>query len=47
MSVKMQIPSLCKLYSFHEETPDEYLDEMFFTLHHFWQISIAASNGTS
>ena len=27
MSVKDQIPSLCKLYSFHEETPEESLDD--------------------
>ena len=27
MSVKKQIPSLCKLYSFYEELPDEFLDE--------------------
>ena len=27
MSVKRQIPSLCKLYSFYEEIPEEFLDE--------------------
>ena len=27
MSVKKQIPSLCKLYSFYEEIPEELLDE--------------------
>ena len=27
MSVKKQIPSLCKLYSFYEEIPQEFLDE--------------------
>ena len=27
MSVKKQIPSLCKLYSFYEELPEEFLDE--------------------
>ena len=27
MSVKKQIPSLCKLYSFFEEIPEEFLDE--------------------
>ena len=27
MSVKNQIPSLCKLYSFYEEMPEEFLDE--------------------
>ena len=27
MSVKKQIPSLYKLYSFYEETPEEFLDE--------------------
>ena len=27
MSVKKQIPSLCKLYSFYEEITEEFLDE--------------------
>ena len=27
MSVKKQIPSLCKLYSFYDEIPEEFLDE--------------------
>ena len=27
MSVKKQIPSLCKLYSFYEELPEEFLDK--------------------
>ena len=27
MSVRKKIPSLCKLYSFHEEIPEEFLDE--------------------
>ena len=27
MSVKQQIPSLCKLFSFYEEIPQEFLDE--------------------
>ena len=27
MFVKKQIPSLCKLYSFYEEIPEEFLDE--------------------
>ena len=27
MSVKKQIPSLCKLYSYYEEIPEEFLDE--------------------
>ena len=27
MSVKKQIPSLCKIYSFFEEIPEEFLDE--------------------
>ena len=27
MSVKKQIPRLCKLYSFYEEIPEEFLDE--------------------
>ena len=27
MSVKKQIPSLCKLYSIYEEIPEEVLDE--------------------
>ena len=27
MSVKKQFSSLCKLYSFYEEIPEEFLDE--------------------
>ena len=27
MSVKEQIPGLCKLYSFYEEIPEDFLDE--------------------
>ena len=27
MSIKKQIPSLCKFYSFYEKTPEEFLDE--------------------
>ena len=27
MSVKKQIPGLCKLYSFYKEIPEEFLDE--------------------
>ena len=27
MSVKKQIPNLCKLYSFYEETPEDFLDK--------------------
>ena len=27
MSVKKQIPSLCKLYSFYEERPEEFLEK--------------------
>ena len=27
MYVKKQTPSLCKLYSFYEEIPEEFLDE--------------------
>ena len=27
MSVKKQIPSFCKFYSFYEETPEKFLDE--------------------
>ena len=27
MSVKKQNPSLCKLYSFYEELPEDFLDE--------------------
>ena len=29
MSVKKQIPSLCKHYSFHEEIPEKFLDETY------------------
>ena len=42
MSVKKQIPSLCKLYSFYEEIPDEFLDETdvdSFFYHHIFDIS--------
>ena len=28
MSVKKEIPSLCKFYSFYEEMPEEFLDEI-------------------
>ena len=28
MSVKKQIPSLCKLYSFYEDLPEEFLDKI-------------------
>ena len=27
MSVRKQLPSLCKLYSFYEEISEEFLDE--------------------
>ena len=27
MSVKKQLPSLCKLFSFYDELPEEFLDE--------------------
>ena len=27
MSIKKQFPSLCKLYSFYEEIPEEFSDE--------------------
>ena len=27
MSVKKKIPSLCKVYSFYEEIPEEFFDE--------------------
>ena len=27
MSVKKQIPSLCKVYSLYEEIPEEFLNE--------------------
>ena len=42
MSVKKQIPSLCKLYSFYEEIPEEFLDETdgeIYFYHNFFDIS--------
>ena len=41
MSVKKRIPSLCKLYSIHEETPEEFLDETDVDsyLYHIFDIS--------
>ena len=42
MSVKKQIPSLCKLYSFYEEIPDDFLDEIdvdSFFYHNIFDIS--------
>ena len=42
MSVKKQIPSLCKLYSFYEEIPEEYLDETVvdsFSYHNNFDVS--------
>ena len=42
MSVKKQIPSLCKLYSFYEEIPEEILDETdvdSFFYHNIFDIS--------
>ena len=42
MSVKKQIPSLCKLYSVYEEIPEEFLDETdvySFFYHNIFDIS--------
>ena len=42
MSVKKQIPSLCKLHSFYEEIPEEFLDETdadSFFYHNIFDIS--------
>ena len=42
MSAKKQIPSLCKLYSFYEEIPDEFLDRTdvdSFFYHNIFDIS--------
>ena len=42
MSVKKQIPSLCKLYSLYEEKPEEFLDETAvdsYFYHNFFDIS--------
>ena len=42
MSVKKQIPSLCKLYSFYEDKPEEFLDETVvdnFFYHNIFDIS--------
>ena len=44
MSIKKQIPSLCKLYSFYEEIPEEFLDETdvdCYFYHNFFDISQA------
>ena len=50
MLVENQIPSLCKLYSFYEEIPEEFLDETdvdsFFTTT-FWHFPAPASNNAS
>ena len=34
MSVKKQVPSLCKLYSFYEKIPEEFLDETDVDFYH-------------
>ena len=39
MSVKKQIPGLCKLYSFYEEKPEEFLDETNVDSHFYHNIS--------
>ena len=44
MSVKKQIPSWCKLYSFYEELPEEFLDETdvdSFFYHNIFDISLS------
>ena len=38
MSVKKQIPSSCKLYSFYEEIPEEFLDETDVDSHFYHNI---------
>ena len=38
MSVKKQIPSLSKLYSFYEEIPEEFLDENDVNIHFYHNI---------
>ena len=38
MSVKKQIPSLCKLYSFDEEIPEEFLDQTDLDSHFYHNI---------
>ena len=46
MSVKKLIPSLCKLYSFYEEIPQEFLDETdvdSFFYHNIFDISQSKS----
>ena len=51
MSVKKQIPSLCKLYSFYEEVPEDFLEEndVESYLYHnvFWQFRFPASKSAS
>ena len=42
MSVKKQIPSLCKVFSFYEEIPEEFLDETYvdsYAYHNIYDIS--------
>ena len=42
MSVRKQIPSLCKLYSFYEEVPEEFLEETdvdSYIYHNIFEIS--------
>ena len=50
MSVKKQIPSLCKLHSFYEQIPEVILDEtdvVDFLPQHFWHFPVAASISAS
>ena len=48
MSVKKKIPSLCKLHSFYEEIPEEFLEETeveaYFYHNIFDIIPVPASN---
>ena len=53
MSVRKQIPSLCKLYWFYEEIPEELLDEtdadrlIVFLPQVFWHFPVPASKSAS
>ena len=38
MSVKKHIPSLCRLYSFYQEKPEEFLDETDVDSHFYYNI---------
>ena len=50
MSVKKQIPNLCKLYLFYEEIPEESMDETHvdnYFYHNILTFPVPASNSGS